>query len=455
MRRLQALRSALVLLALAAAPAIGQNRMDLQPLPAVPPPPPEMAPFDASLEPEVTIKKREGDTVEEHRINGKLYRIKVTPEHGVPYYLTDRQGDGNFTRKRWERRTSACRPGSSALSEPTPCGIPLACRPAAPGRHVGIHRTERRAGERLAGELCAGQPGDDCRIAEGVQNSNFFLDTTLGQYVLTIFEQEPGAQLPFHMQLLAHLSARGIPCPAPVANRRQEYLGQIAGKPAAIVSRLPGCSRSVPEVGHCAAIGNMLARLHLAAESYPEPLAHQRHTAWCAQVAAQLEPCLADDDARLLRNELRHQQRYRPADLPRGVIHADLFRDNVLFVGDQVSGLLDFYFAGVDDLLFDLAVTVNDWCTTADGGLDAQRSAALLAAYDHCRPLLAAERRAWPTMLRAAALRFWISRLQDHHLPRPGSLVIRRDPDAYRAILLTHMASDASQVRLATSRPGG
>jgi homoserine kinase type II len=292
-------------------------------------------------------------------------------------------------------------------------------------------------------------------IAEGVQNSNFFLDTTLGQYVLTIFEQEPGAQLPFHLQLLAHLSARGIPCPAPVANRRQEYLGQIAGKPAAIVSRLPGCSRSVPEVGHCAAIGNMLARLHLAAESYPEPLAHQRHTAWCAQVAAQLEPCLEDDDARLLRNELRHQQRYRPADLPRGVIHADLFRDNVLFLGDQVSGLLDFYFAGVDDLLFDLAVTVNDWCTTADGALDAQRSAALLAAYDHCRPLLTAERRAWPTMLRAAALRFWISRLQDHHLPRPGSLVIRRDPDAYRAILLTHIASDASQVRLATSRPGG
>lgn len=292
-------------------------------------------------------------------------------------------------------------------------------------------------------------------IAEGVQNTNFFLDTTLGSYVLTIFEQAPGEQLSFHMQLLAHLAGQGIPCPAPVANRRNEYFGQLQGKPAVLVSRLPGSTESNPNLAQCAAIGGMLAELHVAAQTCPIQSAHQRDGAWCTRVAVQIEPWLDRDDAELLGDEVRYQQRARPINLPRGIIHADLFRDNVLFVGDQVSGLLDFYFAGVDDLLFDLAVTVNDWCATATGGLDSERCAALLAAYGRRRPLSASEQAAWPILLRAAALRFWTSRLYDHHLPRPGELVIKRDPDAYRSILLARRTLDCHDGRLVAAAAQG
>ena len=291
-------------------------------------------------------------------------------------------------------------------------------------------------------------------IAEGVQNSNFFLGTSAGDYVLTIFDGVPRAQLPFFIQLMSHLAARGIPCPAPVARHDKAPLTCLGGKPAVIVSRLPGRSERSPTQSQCAALGAMLAELHLAAGSFPEPLAHQRDTDWCARVAGEIEACLDEDDARLLRAELRHQQRNRPTGLPRGIIHADLFRDNVLFSGDRVSGLLDFYFAGVDDLLFDLAVAVNDWCLTPALAVDGERCAALLAAYDERRPLSPAEKAAWPTMLRAAALRFWISRLQDHHSPRPGALVVERDPDTYRAILRKRIATGDDSPWLASPAQG-
>lgn len=291
-------------------------------------------------------------------------------------------------------------------------------------------------------------------IAEGVQNSNFFLSTSAGDYVLTIFDSVPPTQIPFYIRLMDHLATRGIPCPAPVANRHDQHLACLGGKPAVIVSRLEGRSERSPNVAQCAAVGSMLAELHLTAGSCPDPLPHQRGTEWCAQVASEIEHHLDDDDARLLRDEVHHQQASRPDALPRGVVHADLFRDNVLFSGDRISGVLDFYFAGVDDLLFDLAVAVNDWCLTPAAKIDGERSAALLAAYHARRPLLLAERAAWPTMLRAAALRFWISRLHDHHLPRPGELVVERDPDAYREILLTRIATSGNCPWLASPAQG-
>ncbi|WP_291992344.1 homoserine kinase [Candidatus Accumulibacter sp. ACC003] len=278
-------------------------------------------------------------------------------------------------------------------------------------------------------------------ISEGVQNSNFFLSTTHGDYVLTVFEQVPAAQVPRYVQLLAHLAQHGLPCPAPVADRSRRYVSALGGKPAVIVSRLAGRSEKSPNVAQCTAIGDMLARLHRVAGSWPEALPHQRDSHWCATVASEIAPLLDDADGRLLRDEVAHQQAQRPGDLPRGVIHADLFRDNALFTGDRLSGVLDFYFAGVDDLLFDLAVTVNDWCARPDGTLDDRRCAALLDAYHAQRPLLAAEHAAWPTLLRAAALRFWLSRLHDRHLPRAGELITERDPDAYRTILRARIAS--------------
>lgn len=277
-------------------------------------------------------------------------------------------------------------------------------------------------------------------IAEGVQNSNFFLTTSHGRYVLTIFEQLARSELPFFINLMAHLARHGVPCPAPLANRDNDYLGELQRKPAVIVTRLPGKSTIAPTLAQCAAIGAMLADLHIAAQSYGGRQAHQRGAVWCRETATLVQPFLNEEDAALLRDELRYQAQHRPGDLPRGVIHADLFRDNVLFDGDRVSGLLDFYFAGVDDLLFDLAVTVNDWCIKPDGHLDAERSAALLAAYRASRPLTASERSAWPILLRAAALRFWLSRLHDFHRPRAGDMVLRRNPDDYRTILRARIA---------------
>lgn len=279
-------------------------------------------------------------------------------------------------------------------------------------------------------------------IAEGVQNSNFFLNTSHGRYVLTIFEQLLRSELPFFINLMAHLARHGVPCPAPVANRDNDYLGELQHKPAVIVTRLSGKSAIAPTLAQCASIGAMLADLHIAAQSYGGRQAHQRGAAWCRETAALVQPFLDEADAALLRDELRYQAQHRPGDLPRGVIHADLFRDNVLFDGDRVSGLLDFYFAGIDDLLFDVAVTVNDWCIEADGSLDAGRCNALLAAYHASRPLTASERGAWPLMLRAAALRFWLSRLHDFHRPRAGDLVARRNPDDYRNILRARIAGN-------------
>jgi homoserine kinase type II len=297
-------------------------------------------------------------------------------------------------------------------------------------------------------------------IAEGVQNSNFFLNTSHGRYVLTIFEQLARSELPFFINLMAHLARHGVPCPAPLANRDNDYLGELQRKPAVIVTRLPGKSTIAPTLAQCAAIGAMLADLHIAAQSYGGRQAHQRGAAWCRETATLVQPFLNEEDAALLRDELRYQAQHRPGDLPRGVIHADLFRDNVLFDGERVSGLLDFYFAGIDDLLFDVAVTVNDWCIEPDGSLDAERCNALLAAYHASRPLTAGERAAWPVMLRAAALRFWLSRLHDFHRPRAGDIVAQRDPDDYRRILRARIGcqqepiSDALPPPLRLATPG-
>lgn len=288
-------------------------------------------------------------------------------------------------------------------------------------------------------------------ISEGVQNSNFFVDTASGRYVLTLFEQLSMHELPFFIHLMAHLARHGIPCPAPLAARDGEYLGELQGKPAVMVSCLSGRSVERPSLAQCAAIGDMLAGLHLAAQSFAGQQAHQRDAAWCRATADLVLPCLGEADAGLLRDELRQQALHRPSGLPRGVIHADLFRDNVLFEGDRVGGLLDFYFAGVDDLLFDVAVTVNDWCVDAEGSPDAARSQALLAAYHARRALSAAECAAWPVLLRAAALRFWLSRLQDFHMPRSGQLVVQRNPDEYRSILLARRAAGLAPLHLVSA----
>ena len=282
-------------------------------------------------------------------------------------------------------------------------------------------------------------------ISSGIENSNFFLTTTHGQYVLTLFEKLTRSELPFYIHLMAHLARHGIPCPAPIADRDNEYLGQLNGKPAAIVSLLAGASEMSPGAAHCAAIGAILADMHIAGQTYGRRLDNPREPRWWRETAPRVMPFLASDEQTMPAEELRFQGTHRHDELPRGVVHADLFRDNCLFEMSagipRVGGIIDFYFAGNDVLLFDVAVTVNDWCSDAAGALDAARAAALLAAYHAVRPLSAAERGAWPAMLRGAALRFWLSRLYDFHLPRPGEIINAHDPARFRDILRLRVAA--------------
>ncbi len=272
-------------------------------------------------------------------------------------------------------------------------------------------------------------------IAAGIENTNYSVTTTGGRYVLTLFEKLTPAELPFYLNLMAHLAERGVPSAHPVANRSGNYLGSLNGKPAALVAFLEGRDLESPTPRHCAAVGSVLAQLHLAGQSYPAKIDNPRGPKWWKSVMPDILPFLSAEESALLKEEVRFQSLYRFSDLPRGAIHADLFRDNVLFAGDRIAGVIDFYFACTDVLLYDVAIAVNDWCLAADGSLDAGRTRAFLDAYSAIRPCTPIERGAWPVMLRAGALRFWVSRLYDFHLPRPGELTHAKDPGHFRRIL--------------------
>jgi homoserine kinase type II len=280
------------------------------------------------------------------------------------------------------------------------------------------------------GALVSAEP-----IQSGIENTNYFVNTTQGRYVLTLFERLPAAELPFYLDLMAHLARHGIPCPAPIADLSDRYLQALNGKPAALVTRLPGRSIERPGVAECAELGALLARLHLAGRSYGGYLENPRGPKWWRFAAQEVREFLDPSKLQLLEDELAFQAEHRFPDLPRGPVHADLFRDNALFEGGRLSGVVDFYFAGVDCLLYDLAVCANDWCLADDLELDEPRVEAMRSAYDGLRSLDEAERAAWPVMLRAAALRFWLSRLHDFHRPRPGMLVHAHDPEHFRKVL--------------------
>jgi homoserine kinase type II len=285
-------------------------------------------------------------------------------------------------------------------------------------------------------------------ISSGIDNSNFFLTTETGQYVLTIFENLRFEQLPFYVGLMAHLAARGIPVPAPVANRDGALVVPLHGKPAIIVSRLSGASQLDPQPVHCAEVGRMLARMHLAAQDFALQQPNLRGLDWWEETAPAVLPFLSQDEAALLGSEVAFQRdvagQANYAQLPRGPVHADLFRNNVMFEGERLSGCFDFYFAGVDTWLYDVAVTVNDWCIDlATGVLDAERVRALLDAYHAVRPFTAGEADAWQPLLRAGALRFWLSRLYDLHLPRAAELLTPHDPTHFERILRERIAHPA------------
>ncbi|MCH8620111.1 homoserine kinase [Undibacterium sp. TS12] len=277
-------------------------------------------------------------------------------------------------------------------------------------------------------------------IASGIENSNFFINTEAGEFVLTIFENLSFGQLPFYLKLMRHLADHGVLVPAPVANDQGELVVPLHGKPAAIVSKLEGSSQMAPGVVHCAEVGAMLARMHVVGQSFDIQQPNLRSLDWWHETTPKVLPFLNDELQHLLRAEVHFQDAFDSTPiykaLPRGPIHADLFRNNVMFDGERLTGFFDFYFAGCDTWLFDVAVTVNDWCIdVATGVLDEARVVALLAAYHAVRPFTKEEGVAWQVMLRAAALRFWLSRLYDFYQPRDAEMLTPHDPTHFERIL--------------------
>ena len=278
-------------------------------------------------------------------------------------------------------------------------------------------------------------------IAAGIENTNYFVTTERGRYVLTLYERLPAAELPFYLNLMAHLARAGVEVPAPEADRTGALFSLLNGKPAGLVARVEGASIEAPDAPHCAAVGGALARLHVVAAGYRARLTNRRGPAWWRQTARMVRPFLDADQQELLAAEIRFQTGFGRGRMPKGAIHGDLFCNNVLFAGDRVAGIIDFGFAATDFFAYDLAITVNDWCIDADGRLDGDLLAALLGAYVRVRPVTDDERAQWPALLRAAALRFWVSRLHDLHLPRPGDLTHAHDPAEFERILRDRVAT--------------
>jgi homoserine kinase type II len=281
-------------------------------------------------------------------------------------------------------------------------------------------------------------------IGAGIENTNYFVSTDCGEWVLTLFERLSPQQLPFYLRYMQHLAQHGLPVPEPQADANGQILHQLCGRPAALVNRLPGQPVLAPGLAHIEQLGQVLARMHLAGADFALRQPHLRGLDWWVVTVPEVLPFMDDARARLLREELDFQRSVAAssvaAALPRGVIHADLFRDNVVFDDvageDRLSGLFDFFFAGVDSYLFDLAVCLNDWCVDLlSGRLLEDQAAAFCDAYQRARPLVGVELRLMPAMLRAAAFRFWLSRLWDLHLPRDATLLQAKDPGHFERVL--------------------
>jgi homoserine kinase type II len=296
----------------------------------------------------------------------------------------------------------------------------------------------------LARELGLGKLRSLQPVGSGIENTNYFVVTARGDWVLTLFERLPAEQLPFYLALMRHLAQHDLPVPEPRANAAGALCHRVAGKPAALVNRLPGTPVEAPDTHHAEQVGSTLARMHLAVADFPLAQPNPRGPAWWAETAPVVRPHLGGEQAALLDDELAYQQHVAAsapyAQLPRGAVHADLFRDNALFQGlngrERLSGVFDFYFAGVDSFGYDLAVALNDWCIDLDSGhLDAARAQALVDGYRAQREPEGVEWRMLPALRRAAALRFWLSRLADWHRPRDAALLTPKDPRHFERVL--------------------
>ena len=277
-------------------------------------------------------------------------------------------------------------------------------------------------------------------IAQGVENTNYFLTTTTGEYVLTLFEHIPRADLPFYVGLMDHLATHGVSCPAPMRRDDGGFLGELNGKPAVIVTKLPGAPRTQPDAHWCRRAGEILARIHVAAVDYDASLDNWRGRAWRENFAEAARAKLPRADNELIASENRYQAIHDDSVLPRGIIHGDYFHDNVLWDDEGHGGVIDFYFACDDALLYDVAIGVNDWCVRPDATLDAERVHAFVGGYRSQRPLEPRERDLWPVMLRRAALRTWLGRLGYNYFRRDSHMTIPKDHEFSSRLLEHHIA---------------
>lgn len=277
-------------------------------------------------------------------------------------------------------------------------------------------------------------------IAQGVENTNYFLTTTTGEYVLTLFEHIPLADLPFYVGLMDHLARHDVVCPAPMRRDDGEMLTHVAGKPAVIVSRLSGGPITTPGIEDCKKAGRILADVHVAAVAYDTSLDNWRGREWRERFARQIEPRISRAESELIESENRFQAMHDDGVLPQGIIHGDYFHDNVLWDDEGTGGVIDFYFACDDALLYDVAIAVNDWCVSPEARLDHARAHAFLDGYQFHRPLEDAERELWPVMLRRAALRTWLGRLGYNHFPRESHMTVDKDHGFSRRLLEHHIA---------------
>ncbi|WP_107879531.1 homoserine kinase [Neisseria animaloris] len=274
-------------------------------------------------------------------------------------------------------------------------------------------------------------------IAQGITNSNYFLTTTAGRFVLTVFEVLKQEELAFFLLLKQHLSDNGVACPSPISRKDGRFDSTLAGKPACIVTRLKGSDTSWPTENQCFHTGGMLAKMHLAGQSFPLQMDNPRYSKWWHEAYVKLLPLLDKDDATLLENEIAYLDNNPDDHLPSGIIHADLFKDNVLLDGDQVAGFIDFYYACNGNFMYDLAIAVNDWARTADNKLDPILEKSFIAGYESVRPLSNDEKDYYPIAQRAGCIRFWVSRLLDFHFPQKGEITFIKDPNTFRNLLLS------------------
>lgn len=284
-------------------------------------------------------------------------------------------------------------------------------------------------------------------ISAGIENTNYFVNTRhngqLKQFVLTIFEHHNFEELPYFLNIMAFMAEHKIPTAHPMPTRAEEYLKELCGKPASLVTRLPGRGVDHPSIMQCTVMGEQLARFHLAGLEYEQTRDNDRGIEWMQSTFNEINAHLTAEERDLIATELDYQNQIDWAHLPQGVIHADLFCDNALFKGDELTGIIDLYYACNAPFLYDLAVMVNDWCrieteNLSDMYFDESKMASMLFAYQQQRLLTEAEQQTWPTALRLAALRFFLSRLQDKCMPREGEMTQIKDPDVFKQVLKIH-----------------